>query len=79
MLQKLTNNELFIQMIQEYIHNTLERYEFDVLNVKNDIILHGYDSHRLHSLIVVETRLDTFRAECRRIQNIVDIYLSDNK
>lgn len=75
----MIDNELFIQMIQEYIRNTLERYEFDVLNVKNDIILHGYDADRLYSLIVVETRLDTFRAECRRIQNIVDIYLSENK
>lgn len=75
----MIDNELFIQMIREYIHNTLQRYEFDVLNVKNDIILHGYDADRLYSLIVVETRLDTFRAECRRIQNIVDIYLSENK
>ena len=75
----MSEKELFRQIIQEYIHNTLERYEFDVLNVKNDIILHGYDSYRLHSLIVVETRLDTFRAECRKIQNIIDIYLSDNK
>ena len=71
----MIDNELFIQMIQEYIRNTLERYEFDVLNVKNDIILHGYDSYRLYSLIVVETRLDTFRAECRRLQRIIDIYL----
>ena len=75
----MIDNELFIQMIQEYIRNTLERYEFDVINVKNDIILHGYDSHRLYSLIVVETRLDTVQAEFRRIKNIIDIYLSDNK
>lgn len=75
----MNDRELFRQMIQEYIHNTLERYEFDVLNVKNDIILHGYDSYRLHSLIVVETRLDTFRFECRKIQNIIDIYLSYKK
>ena len=75
----MSDKDLFKQMMAEYFHNTLERFELDVTNVKNDIILHGYDSDRLYSLIVVETRLDTFRAECRRIQNIVDIYLSDNK
>ena len=75
----MSDKDLFKEIMQEYFHNTLERYEFDVLNVKNDIILHGYDSHRLHSLIVVETRLDTFRFECRKIQNIIDIYLSDKK
>ena len=75
----MNDKYLFKEIMQEYFHNTLERYEFDVLNVKNDIILHGYDSHRLHSLIVVETRLDTFRFECRKIQNIIDIYLSDKK
>ena len=75
----MNDKDLFKEIMQEYFHNTLERYEFDVLNVKNDIILHGYDSHRLHSLIVVETRLDTFRFECRKIQNIIDIYLSDKK
>ena len=75
----MNDKELFRQIIQEYIRNTLERYEFDVLNVKNDIILHGYDADRLYSLIVVETRLDTFLAEFRRIKNIIDIYLSDNK
>ena len=73
------DKELFRQMMAEYFHNTLERFEFDVTNVKNDIILHGYDSDRLYSLIVVETRLDTVRAEFRRIKNIMDIYLSDNK
>ena len=62
-------------MIEEYFHNTLERCEFDVINVKNDIILHGYDADRLYSLIVVETRLDTVSSEFRRIKNIIDIYL----
>lgn len=62
-------------MIEEYFHNTLERCEFDVTNVKNDIILHGYDADRLYSLIVVETRLDTVSSEFRRIKNIIDIYL----
>ena len=65
--------------MSEYFHNTFERCEFDVTNVKNDIILHGYDADRLYSLIVVETRLDTIRAEYRKIKNIMDIYLSDNK
>ena len=65
--------------MSEYFYNTLERCEFDVTNVKNDIILHGYDADRLYSLIVVETRLDTIRAEYRKIKNIMDIYLSDNK
>ena len=63
----------------EYFRNTLERCEFDVTNIKNDVILHGYDADRLYSLIVVETRLDTVQAEFRRIKNIIDIYLSDNK
>ena len=63
----------------EYFRNTLERCEHDVINVKNDIILHGYDADRLYSLMVVETRLDTVRAEYRRIKDIIDIYLSDNK
>ena len=62
-------------MIYEYFHNTLERCELDVINIKNDIILHGYDADRLYSLIVVETRLDTVKAEFRRIKAIVDIYL----
>ena len=64
-------------MIEEYFHNTLERCEFDVINVKNDIILHGYDADRLYSLIVVETRLDTVSSEFRRIKNIIDIYLKE--
>jgi len=63
----------------EYFRNTLECCEHDVINVKNDIILHGYDADRLYSLMVVETRLDTVRAEYRRIKDIIDIYLSDNK
>ena len=71
----MSDKELFRQMIEEYFHNTLERCEFDVINVKNDIILHGYDADRLYSLIVVETRLDTVCAEFRRIKNIIDIYL----
>lgn len=75
----MTDKELFRQMMSEYFHNTLECCEFDVTNVKNDIILHGYDADRLYSLIVVETRLDTIRAEYRKIKNIMDIYLSDNK
>ena len=75
----MTDKELFRQMMFEYFHNTLERFEFDLTNVKNDIILHGYDARRLYSLIVVETRLDTVRAEYRRIKDIIDIYLSDNK
>ena len=32
--------------MSEYFYNTLERCEFDVTNVKNDIILHGYDADR---------------------------------
>jgi len=71
----MSDKELFRQMIEEYFHNTLERCEFDVTNVKNDIILHGYDADRLYSLIVVETRLDTVSSEFRRIKNIIDIYL----
>ena len=75
----MSDKDLFKQMMAEYFRNTLERCEFDVTNVKNDIILHGYDADRLYSLIVVETRLDIIRAEYRKIKNIMDIYLSDNK
>ena len=75
----MTDKELFRQMMAEYFHNTLERCELDVTNVKNDIILHGYYSDRLYSLIVVENRLDTVSSEFRKIKNIMDIYLSDNK
>ncbi|MBQ5563841.1 MAG: hypothetical protein IIT39_10690 [Clostridia bacterium] len=66
-------------MMAEYIHNTLERCEHDVINVKNDIILHGYDADRLYTLVVVETRLDIMRAEFRKIKDIIDVYLLDNK
>lgn len=75
----MSEKDLFKQMMAEYFHDTLERCEHDVINVKNDIILHGYDADRLYSLIVVENRLDTIRAEFRKIKNIMDIYLSDNK
>ena len=75
----MSDKDLFKQMMAEYFRNTLERCEYDLINVKNDIVLHGYDADRLYSLIVVETRLDTFRFECRKIQNIIDIYLSDKK
>ena len=75
----MNDKELFRQMMAEYFHDTLERCENDVINVKNDIILHGYDADRLYSLIVVETRLDTVRAEFRKVKNIMDIYLLDNK
>lgn len=71
----MSNEDLFKEIIYEYFHNALERCEFDVTNVKNDIILHGYDADRLYSLIVVETRLDMIRSEYRRIKRIVDIYL----
>ena len=71
----MSDKELFRQMIYEYFCNTLESCELDVINVKNDIILHGYDADRLYSLIVVETRLDTVSSEFRRIKNIIDIYL----
>ena len=71
----MNDKELFRQIIFEYFHNALERCELDVTNVKNDIILHGYDADRLYSLIVVETRLDVIRSEYRRIKRIVDIYL----
>ena len=66
-------------MIREYIHNTLQRYEFDLINVKNDIILHGCNADRLLCLKVVETRLDTISFEFRKIKQLIDIYLSDNK
>ena len=75
----MSDKDLFKQIMAEYFRNTLERCEYDLINVKNDIVLHGYDADRLYSLIVVETRLDTFLAEFRRIKNIIDIYLSDNK
>lgn len=75
----MTDKELFRQMMSEYIHDTLERCERDVVNAKNNIILHGYDADRLYTLIVVEDRLDTIRAEFRKIKNIIDVYLLDNK
>ena len=75
----MSDKDLFKQMMAEYFRNTFELCEFDVTNVKNDIVLHGYDADRLYSLIVVETRLDTIRAEYRKIKNTMDIYLSDNK
>ena len=75
----MSEKDLFKQMMAEYIHNTLERCERDVINVKNDIILHGYDADRLYTLVVVETRLDIMRAEFRKIKDIIDVYLLDNK
>ena len=75
----MSEKDLFKQMMAEYFHDTLECCEHDFINVKNDIILHGYDADRLYSLMVVETRLDTVRAEFRKVKNIMDIYLSDNK
>jgi len=75
----MSEKDLFKQMMAEYIHNTLERCEHDVINVKNDIILHGYDADRLYTLVVVETRLDIMRAEFRKIKDIIDVYLLDNK
>lgn len=75
----MSDKDLFKQMMAEYFRDTLERCERDVINVKNDIILHGYDADRLYSLIVVENRFDTIKAEFRKIKNIMDIYLSDNK
>jgi len=75
----MSEKDLFRQMMAEYIHNTLERCEHDVINVKNDIILHGYDADRLYTLVVVETRLDIMRAEFRKIKDIIDVYLLDNK
>ena len=67
----MSEKDLFKQMMAEYIHNTLERCEHDVINVKNDIILHGYDADRLYTLVVVETRLDIMRAEFRKIKDIL--------
>ena len=75
----MSEKDLFKRMMAEYIHNTLERCEHDVINVKNDIILHGYDADRLYTLVVVETRLDIMRAEFRKIKDIIDVYLLDNK
>ena len=75
----MSDKDLFKQMMAEYFRNTLERCEHDLINVKNDIVLHGYDAGRLYSLIVVENRLDTVSSEFRKIKNIMDIYLSDNK
>lgn len=75
----MSEKDLFKQMMAEYIHNTLERCEHDVINVKNDIILHGYDADRLYTLVVVETRLDIMRVEFRKIKDIIDVYLLDNK
>ena len=75
----MSEKDLFKQMMAEYIHNTLERCEHDVINVKNDIILHGYDADRLYTLVVVETRLDTISFEFRKIRQLIDIYLVDNK
>lgn len=75
----MSEKDLFKQMMAEYIHNTFERYEFDLMNVKNDIILHGCNADRLLCLKVVETRLDTISFEFRKIKQLIDIYLSDNK
>ena len=75
----MSDKDLFKQMMAEYFRNTLERCEYDLINVKNDIVLHGYDADRLYTLVVVETRLDIMRAEFRKIKDIIDVYLLDNK
>lgn len=75
----MSDKDLFKEIVEEYFHNTFERYEFDLMNVKNDIILHGCNADRLLCLKVVETRLDTISFEFRKIKQLIDIYLSDNK
>lgn len=37
----MSEKDLFKQMMAEYFHDTLQRCEYDVINVKNDIILHA--------------------------------------
>lgn len=70
---------LFKQVIDEYFQRKNDEYKRDIVNVKNDIMLHGIESDRLTCLKVVETRLDTFKAERRRIENIIDVYLLNNQ
>lgn len=71
--------QIFKQVIDEYFRNKYDEYRCDIVTVDNAIMLYGRDSDRLIDLKVVETRFDTFVAERRRIENIIDTYLSDNK
>ena len=71
----LNDNDLFRQMICEYMLRRYDELENDRQQILSNISFHRLDSEKYYVLIVNDIRQDTIRSVFRSIRIIMDDYL----
>lgn len=68
-------DDLFVNMLLEYMNNTYNRYERDFQLVRNRIDVYGLNADDYYDLIVCQIRLDCAASQFRCIRQLLKDFM----